>query len=79
MLLVLVSAGHSRVTLGGAVTAGGVVSLTNTLVEQVLEQEPLPVFSVKMKEEPQVEPAVIVTICWLAGPAIEPLPLMDQE
>jgi len=59
--------------------AGGVVSATNTSVEQVLEQMPLVVFRFKVKEDPQALPAMTFTVDPLVAPEMEPFPVIVQE
>jgi hypothetical protein len=75
----VVSAGHSNAISGGAVTVGGVVSMTITELLHVAGQPLLVTFNVRVNPEPQRPPALTVTIGLFAGPEMAPLPEMDQE
>ena len=68
-------------SLGILEMIGGTVSLTITLVVQLLGHPPmLPVtFRVKVNGAPQTEPAFTVTTCELFVPEMEPLPAIPQE
>ena len=63
----------------GHVMLGLVVSLTLTIVLQVLEQPVLVTVSVKVKLAPQVEPALTETVWPEVEPGMEPLPVIDQR
>jgi hypothetical protein len=75
----VVSAGHSNAISGGAVTVGGVVSITITELLHVAGQPLLATFNVRVSADPQTPPALTVTIGLFAGPVMVPLPEMDQE
>src|SRR2546430_8001354 len=78
VMLVVVTAGHSRILSGGQVMVGEVVSFTATSVVHALEQPLLITVRLRVKLVPQAVPAVTATVRAFVAPEMLPLPRIVQ-